>query len=197
MYLDPKGRDASLLDKKIKEHIAESQSRKQKEGRKKSNTGGSWKQRRFVELHEQIERLVAELPPAKERTEEQKAELQRMVKEKCKMMMQRTGRGLAEEDQHLAPERNERERRRRKEEQEQEADAVAKEAEQEQEQVEVHSKKIESSPAKNEKGKEKVGRPGKNEKRKNTVRILLIYIIFLKPFLLSMLHYCHNMHISN
>ena len=73
MYLDPKGKDASLLDKKIKEHIAESQSRKQKEGRKKSNTGGSWKQRRFVELHEQIERLVAELPPAKERTEEQKA----------------------------------------------------------------------------------------------------------------------------
>ena len=115
MYLDPKGKDASLLDKKIKEHIAESQSRKQKEGRKKSNTGGSWKQRRFVELHEQIERLVAELPPAKERTEEQKAELQRMVKEKCKMMMQRTGRGLAEEDQHLAPDRNERLLRKQKE----------------------------------------------------------------------------------
>ena len=109
-----------MLAKKLKEHIAETQSRKQKKG-----------ERRFVELHEQIERLVAELPPAKERTEEQKAELQRMVKEKCKMMMQRTGRGLAEEDQHLAPERNERERRRRKEEQEQEADAVAKEAEQE------------------------------------------------------------------
>ena len=133
MYLDPKGRDASLLAKKLKEHIAETQSRKQKKG-----------ERRFVELHEQIERLVAELPPAKERTEEQKAELQRMVKEKCKMMMQRTGRGLAEEDQHLAPERNERERRRRKEEQEQEADAVAKEAEQEQEQVEEHPKKSES-----------------------------------------------------
>ena len=83
--LDPKGRDGRLLAKKIKEHIAESQSRKQEEGRKISNTGGSWKQRRFVELHEQIERLVAELPPAKERTEEQKAELQRMVKEKCKM----------------------------------------------------------------------------------------------------------------
>ena len=83
--LDANGEDASLLDKKIKEHIAESQSRKQEEGRKISNTGGSWKQRRFVELHEQIERLVAELPPAKERTEEQKAELQRMVKEKCKM----------------------------------------------------------------------------------------------------------------
>ena len=141
--LDENGEDASLLDKKLKELMAESISRKQKEGRKKSNTGGSWKQRRFVELHEQIERLVAELPPAKERTEEQKAELQRMVKEKCKMMMQRTGRGLAEEDQHLAPERNERERRRRKEEQEQEADAVAKEAEQEQEQVEVHPKKSE------------------------------------------------------
>ena len=152
--LDPKGRDGRLLAKKIKEHIAESQGRKQEEGRKISNTGGSWKQRRFVELHEQIERLVAELPPAKERTEEQKAELQRMVKEKCKMMMQRTGRGLAEEDQHLAPERNERERRRRKEEQEQEADAVAKEAEQEQEQVEVHSKKIESSPAKSRKQKD-------------------------------------------
>ena len=36
MYLDPKGKDASLLDKKIKEHIAESQSRKQKDGRKRS-----------------------------------------------------------------------------------------------------------------------------------------------------------------
>ena len=72
--LDPKGRDGRLLAKKIKEHIAESQSRKQEEGRKISNTGGSWKQRRFVELHEQIERLVAELPPAKERTEEQKAQ---------------------------------------------------------------------------------------------------------------------------
>ena len=83
--LDPKGRDGRLLAKKIKEHIAESQSRKQEEGRKISNTGGSWKQRRFVELHEQIERLVAELPPAKERTEEQKAQLQKIVKEKCKM----------------------------------------------------------------------------------------------------------------
>ena len=184
--LDPKGRDGRLLAKKIKEHIAESQSRKQEEGRKISNTGGSWKQRRFVELHEQIERLVAELPPAKERTEEQKAELQRMVKEKCKMMMQRTGRGLAEEDQHLAPERNERERlligesRKQKEGRkrskicgkEQEADAVAKEAEQEQEQeqVEVHSKKIESSPAKNQKGKKKMGRPSKNEERSNKVK---------------------------
>ena len=85
MCLDPKGRDGRLLAKKIKEHIAESQSRKQEEGRKISNTGGSWKQRRFVELHEQIERLVAELPPAKERTEEQKAQLQKIVKEKCKM----------------------------------------------------------------------------------------------------------------
>ena len=100
MYLDPKGKDASLLDKKIKEHIAESQSRKQKEGRKKSNTGGSWKQRRFVELHEQIERLVAELPPAKERTEEQKAELQRMVKEKCKMKKKLDGKV-----NHLIPEK--------------------------------------------------------------------------------------------
>ena len=123
MYLDPKGRDASLLAKKLKEHIAESQSRKQKEGRKRSTV--NW---------------------------------------------QRTGRGLAEEDQHLAPDRNE--RRRRKEEQEQEADAVAKEAgqEQEQEQVEVHSKKIESSPGKNEKGKKKVGRPSKNEERSNKVK---------------------------
>ena len=74
MYLDPKGRDASLLAKKLKEHIAETQSRKQKKG-----------ERLFVELHEQIERLVAELPPAKERTEEQKAQLQKIVKEKCKM----------------------------------------------------------------------------------------------------------------
>ena len=85
MYLDPKGKDASLLDKKIKEHIAESQSRKQKEGRKKSNTGGSWKQRRFVELHEQIERLVAELPPAKERTEEQKQQLKKIAQKKWKI----------------------------------------------------------------------------------------------------------------
>ena len=85
MYLDPKGRDASLLAKKLKEHIAESQSRKQKEGRKKSNTGGSWKQRRFVELHEQIESLVAGLPPSNERSAEQKAELKKLVQEKWKM----------------------------------------------------------------------------------------------------------------
>ena len=104
--LDPKGRDGKLLAKKIKEHIAESQSRKQEEGRKISNTGDSWKQRRFVELNEQIERLVAELPPAKERTEEQKAELQRMVKEKCKMKKKienlkraTVAEELAEEDQ--------------------------------------------------------------------------------------------------
>ena len=100
MYLDPKGRDASLLAKKLKEHIAESQSRKQEEGRKISNTGDSWKQRRFVELNEQIERLVAELPPAKERTEEQKAELQRMVKEKCKMKKKLDGKV-----NHLIPEK--------------------------------------------------------------------------------------------
>ena len=104
--LDPKGRDGRLLAKKIKEHIAESQSRKQEEGRKISNTGGSWKQRRFVELHEQIERLVAELPPAKERTEEQKAQLQKIVKEKCKMKKKlenlkraTVAEELAEEDQ--------------------------------------------------------------------------------------------------
>ena len=100
MCLDPKGRDGSLLAKKLKEHIAESQSRKQEEGRKISNTGDSWKQRRFVELNEQIERLVAELPPAKERTEEQKAELQRMVKEKCKMKKKLDGKV-----NHLIPEK--------------------------------------------------------------------------------------------
>ena len=100
MYLDPKGKDASLLDKKIKEHIAESQSRKQEEGRERSNTGDSWKQRRFVELNEQIERLVAELPPAKERTEEQKAELQRIVKEKSKMTKKLDGKV-----NHLIPEK--------------------------------------------------------------------------------------------
>ena len=98
--MDPKGRDASLLAKKLKEHIAESQSRKQEEGRKISNTGGSWKQRRFVELHEQIERLVAELPPAKERTEEQKAQLQKIVKEKCKMKKKLDGKV-----NHLIPEK--------------------------------------------------------------------------------------------
>ena len=98
--LDPKGRDGRLLAKKIKEHIAESQGRKQEEGRKISNTGDSWKQRRFVELNEQIERLVAELPPAKERTEEQKAELQRMVKEKCKMKKKLDGKV-----NHLIPEK--------------------------------------------------------------------------------------------
>ena len=87
--LDPKGRDGKLLAKKIKEHIAESQSRKQKKG-----------ERMFVELHEQIERLVAELPPAKERTEEQKAELQRMVKEKCKMKKKLDGKV-----NHLIPEK--------------------------------------------------------------------------------------------
>ena len=98
--LDANGEDASLLDKKLKEHIAESQSRKQEEGRKISNTGGSWKQRRFVELHEQIERLVAELPPAKERTEEQKAQLQKIVKEKCKMKKKLDGKV-----NHLIPEK--------------------------------------------------------------------------------------------
>ena len=50
-----------MLAKKLKEHIAESQSRKQKEGTKRSTV--NW---------------------------------------------QRTGRGLAEEDQHLPPDRNER-----------------------------------------------------------------------------------------
>ena len=145
MYLDPKGRDASLLAKKLKEHIAESQSRKQEEGRKISNTGGSWKQRRFVELHEQIERLVAELPPAKERTEEQKAQLQKIVKEKCKMKKKLENLKEGRKISKIAGK-------------EKEADAVAKEAEQEQEQeqVEVHSKKSESSPAKKGKGKKKV-----------------------------------------
>ena len=98
--LDPKGRDGRLLAKKIKEHIAESQSRKQEEGRKISNTGGSWKQRRFVELHEQIERLVAELPPAKGRTEGQKQQLKKLVQEKSKMKKKFDGKV-----NHLIPEK--------------------------------------------------------------------------------------------
>ena len=36
-------------------------------------------------MHEEIERLVAELPPANERTDEQKRRLQKLVKEKCMM----------------------------------------------------------------------------------------------------------------
>ena len=44
--------------------------------------------------------MVAELPPAKERTEEQKAELQRMVKEKCKMKKKLDGKV-----NHLIPEK--------------------------------------------------------------------------------------------
>ena len=89
MYLDPKGRDASLLDKKLKELMAESISRKQKEGRKRSRVEKELaeedKQRRFVELHEQFERLVAELPPAKERTEEQKQQLKKIAQKKWKI----------------------------------------------------------------------------------------------------------------
>ena len=163
--LDENGEDASLLDKKLKELMAESISRKQKEGRKRSRVEKELaeedKQRRFVQLHEQFERLVAELPPAKERTEEQKQQLKKIAQKKWKIKNKLDGKV-----DHLIP---------RKaamsdiEEQEQEADAVAKEAEQEQEQVEVHSKKIESSPAKNEKGKKKVGRPSKNEERSNKV----------------------------
>ena len=42
-------------------------------------------QRRFLELHEQIESLVAGLPPSNERTAEQKAELKKIVQEKWKM----------------------------------------------------------------------------------------------------------------
>ena len=42
-------------------------------------------QRRFVELHEQIESLVAGLPPSNERSAEQKAELKKLVQEKWKM----------------------------------------------------------------------------------------------------------------
>ena len=102
--LDANGEGASLLDKKLKELMAESISRKQKEGRKRSRVEKELaeedKQRRFVELHEQFERLVAELPPAKERTEEQKAELQRMVKEKCKMKKKLDGKV-----NHLIPEK--------------------------------------------------------------------------------------------
>ena len=40
MCLDPKGKDGSLLAQKLKEHIAESQSRKQKDGRKRSKICG-------------------------------------------------------------------------------------------------------------------------------------------------------------
>ena len=36
-------------------------------------------------MHEEIESLVAELPPANERTDEQKRRLQKLVKEKCMM----------------------------------------------------------------------------------------------------------------
>ena len=138
--LDENGEDASLLDKKLKELMAESISRKQKEGRKRSRVEKELaeedKQRRFVELHEQFERLVAELPPANERTEEQKQQLKKIAQKKWKIKNKLDGKV-----DHLIP---------RKaamsdiEEQEQEADAVAKEAEQEQEQVEVHPKKNES-----------------------------------------------------
>ena len=87
--LDENGEDASLLDKKLKELMAESISRKQKEGRKRSRVEKELaeedKQRRFVELHEQFERLVAELPPAKERTEEQKQQLKKIAQKKWKI----------------------------------------------------------------------------------------------------------------
>ena len=42
-------------------------------------------QRRFLELHEQIQSLIAELPPSNERTAQQKAELKKLVQEKWKM----------------------------------------------------------------------------------------------------------------
>ena len=42
-------------------------------------------QRRFLELHEQIESLIAKLPPSNERTAQQKAELKKLVQEKWKM----------------------------------------------------------------------------------------------------------------
>ena len=87
--LDANGEDASLLDKKLKELMAESISRKQKEGRKRSRVEKELaeedKQRRFVALHEQFERLVAELPPAKERTEEQKQQLKKIAQKKWKI----------------------------------------------------------------------------------------------------------------
>ena len=87
--LDENGEDASLLDKKLKELMAESISRKQKEGRKRSRVEKELaeedKQRRFVQLHEQFERLVAELPPAKERTEEQKQQLKKIAQKKWKI----------------------------------------------------------------------------------------------------------------
>ena len=63
--------------------------------------------------------------------------------------------------------------------------------------AEIEGEAEQRSPAKNENVMKKVGRPAKNETRKNMVGILLIYINFLKPFELSMLHYCHNMHTSN
>ena len=56
---------------------------------------------------------------------------------------------------------------------------------------------MDDKTGKGSQAKKKVGRPAKNETRKNMVGILLIYINFLKPFELSMLHYCHNMHTSN
>ena len=57
-------------------------------------------QRRFVELHEQIESLVAGLPPSNERTAEQKAQLQKIVKEKWKMKKKLDGKV-----NHLIPEK--------------------------------------------------------------------------------------------
>ena len=111
MYLDPKGRDASLLDKKLKELMAESISRKQKEGRKRSTV--NW---------------------------------------------QRTGRGLAEEDQHLAPDRNERLLRKQKE--GRKISTVAKELAEEDKVArnvaEIEAGPEQGSPANKEKGKKKV-----------------------------------------
>ena len=57
-------------------------------------------QRRFVELHEQIESLVAGLPPSNERSAEQKAELKKLVQEKWKMKKKLDGKV-----DHLIPRR--------------------------------------------------------------------------------------------
>ena len=57
-------------------------------------------ERRFLELNEQFESLVAGLPPPRGRTDEQKAKLQKIVKEKCKMKKKLDGKV-----NHLIPEK--------------------------------------------------------------------------------------------
>ena len=55
MCLDPNGKDASLLAEKIKEHIAESESRKQRDGRKRSTVN------KELAEEDQVARNVAEI----------------------------------------------------------------------------------------------------------------------------------------